>query len=95
MTMQLMPPADGLHPNITVNGRAYSCALGSVLNVPDQDASIMLANGWMAASTGGSGATSARPSSPSKSDEFHDTTLGYLIRFDGKAWRNPHSGAAV
>jgi hypothetical protein len=30
-----------------------------------------------------------------KGQEFHDTTLGFVIRFDGKAWRNPNSGASV
>jgi hypothetical protein len=27
--------------------------------------------------------------------EFFDTTLGYLIKFDGSTWRNPATGAAV
>jgi hypothetical protein len=95
MTMQVMPPADGVHGSIVVNGRSYSCALGSSISVPDQDGLVMLANGWTAASIGGSGATSARPANPKKGQEFHDTTLGFVIRFDGAAWRNPNSGASV
>jgi hypothetical protein len=95
MTMQVMPPADGLHPSIRVNGRDYTCALGSEISVPDCDGAVMLSNGWTAASSGGSGATAARPSNPGRGQHFHDTTLGFVIVFDGKVWRNPNSGAAV
>ena len=95
MTHRLMPPADGAHGSITVNGRAYSCALGSTVDVPDQDAYVMIANGWTTASTGGVGTSAQRPANPKKGDEFHDSTLGFTIKFDGKVWRNPTSGAAV
>jgi hypothetical protein len=94
MTIRVMPPADGLHPAITVSGRPYSCALGSAIDVPDGDAAVMLANGWTKSSDG-VGATAARPANPAKQQQFHDSTLGYNIVFDGKLWRNPTSGAAV
>lgn len=55
----------------------------------------MRANGWVTAATGGVGATAARPATPAKNQQFHDTTLGYNIVFDGKVWRNPTSGAAA
>lgn len=95
MTHRLLPPADGNHPSITVNGRSYTCQLGATIDVPDQDAAVMTANGWTTASIGGAGATTARPASPVKGAEFHDATLGYTVKFDGKVWRNPTSGAAV
>lgn len=95
MTTRVFPPADGLRPAINVNGRAYSCALGSSLDVPDQDAAVMTANGWTAAANGQVGATAARPANPARGQDFHDTTLGKSIRFDGKVWRDPASGAAV
>lgn len=94
MTMRVMPPADGLHPSITVNGRSYTCALGATIDVPDQDGSVMTHNGWIAAAPGAA-ATTARPSAPLKGATFHDTTLGFNIVFDGKVWRNPTSGAQV
>jgi hypothetical protein len=95
MTMRVMPPADGLHPNITVNGRAYSCALGSSIIVPDCDGLVMAANGWTNASFGGSGTTAQRPANPKQGAEYHDETLGKVIRFDGKVWRNLADGSAA
>lgn len=95
MTTRVIPPADGLHPAISVNSRSYTCAQGSYLDVPDQDAQRMAANGWTIVAAGGVGATAARPASPTKGQQFHDTTLGYTIVWDGKVWRNPATGAAV
>ena len=84
MTTRVMPPASGLQPSITVNGRSYTCALGSTLDVPDQDAQIMLANGWTPGTAGQVGATAARPTATAKGLEFHDTTLGKTLIHDGK-----------
>jgi hypothetical protein len=94
MSHQMMPPADGLHPSITVNGRGYTCALGATISVPDHDAAVMMANGWVSTSPGGAGATAVRPNKPSKSLQFFDSDLGYIIIWDGKFWRNS-SGVAV
>jgi hypothetical protein len=94
MTIRVMPPADGLHPSITVFGRAYTCALGSTLDVPVGDAQVMISNGW-STSSDSVGVTATRPSNPAKGQRFHDATLGYDIISDGKVWRNPTSGAAV
>lgn len=93
-THRMMPPASG-PTTIIVNGRTYSCAVGSTIDVPDFDGAIMAANGWVLASVGGAGTTANRPASPLKGAEFHDTTLGYTIKYDGKTWRNPSTGAAV
>jgi hypothetical protein len=93
MTMRLSPPADGLHPAITVNGRSYTCAAGSTLDVPDNDALVMAANGWI--NHGAVAASTARPTNPQKGDAIFDSTLGITIKFDGKVWRSPVNGAAV
>ena len=96
MTQRLLPPASGLSPSIQVKDRVYTCALGSSIDVPDADAAIMVANGWTAAANlGGAGPTAARPANPFRGAEFHDTTLGKNIHFDGKVWRDPTSGAAA
>lgn len=93
--IRLFPPPDGNHPTIAVNGRTYTCAQGATVDVPDFDANVMMANGWTRAASGGVGATTARPANPSNGMQFHDTTLGYTIVWEGKAWRNPATGAAV
>lgn len=93
--IRLMPPVSGQAGSIQVNGRTYACAANSVVDVPDFDASVMMANGWTAAAAGGVGATAARPANPVKNQVFHDTTLNLNIVFDGKTWRNPATGAAA
>lgn len=93
MTMRLSPPADGLHPSMTVNGRSYTCAAAATIDVPDQDAAVLAANGWI--SHGSVSTTAARPANPNKGDTVFDSTLGFTIKFDGKVWRSPVNGAAV
>lgn len=94
MTVRLMPPETAVtSASITVNGRSYTCSVASTIDVPDADALVMRANGWLASATGGVGAT--RPANPKKNTTFHDTSLNINIIFDGKVWRNPNTGAAV
>jgi hypothetical protein len=104
MTMRVFPPASGLRPAIKVNGRDYTCALGSYLDVPDQDAAVMLSNGWTGATSGAgpgglggkTGTTAQRPSAVGiRGADYFDTTLGLVIRSDGMIWRNPATGAAA
>lgn len=95
-TMNLLPPAGptlGTNP-CTVNGRTYSCAVGSVLsNVPDFDGLVLKANGWIpTAST--AGATSARPVNPKVGTVFYDSTLGYNVIYQGNGvWAHHATGA--
>jgi hypothetical protein len=85
--------------NMTVNGRNYAGAPGTVLDVPDMDARILGANGWVEVAA--SGTTAQRPTATSAplsaapSVQFWDTTLSKLIVFDGKTWRDPATGSAV
>lgn len=94
-TMRLMPPSGNFNNPITVNGRTYTCAAGSTLDVPDFDAAVMQANGWTITASGGSGATSARPAKPTVNLQYHDTTLGKIVIWNGKNWIDFSSGAAV
>jgi hypothetical protein len=87
-------PVGGTARTTTVNGRTYVCAAGATLDMPDFDAQVAQANGWVAMA-GGVGATAARPSNPSLGMIFHDTTLNLNIVFEGKSWRNPATGGAV
>lgn len=94
MTTRVLPP-NAAAASITVNGRLYTCAAASFIDVPDHDASIMETNGWTIAAHGGVGATAARPATPQKNQLFFDSTLGYSIKWTGKSWINPANGNVV
>ena len=102
---RMMPPAIVAggpvtsQQSMTVNGRNYSGAPGSVADIPDVDAQVLAANGWV--KVGASGATAQRPTSTSApfkaapGAQYWDTSLSKLIFFDGVAWRDPATGNAV
>jgi hypothetical protein len=92
--IRLFPPSSGPTSH-TVNGRTYSASPGTSIDVPDFDAQVLQANGWTAAAPGGVGTTAQRPVNPAKGAQYHDTTLGLTVTWDGKAWRNPATGSAV
>ena len=94
MTTRVLPP-NAAASSITVNGRFYSCAAGSFIDVPDHDAFIMETNGWTIAAHGGVGVTAARPTTPQKNQLFFDSTLGYSIVWTGASWVNPANGNVV
>lgn len=47
-TVNMIPPSDGQHNSISVNGRTYSSTPGISIPVPDFDAAVLQANGWAA-----------------------------------------------
>jgi hypothetical protein len=91
--IRLMPAGSGKITTMTVNGRAYSCALGATIDVPDFDAFVLGANGWIQVAPVGT--TAQRPAKPGVGNFFHDTTVGKIIIFEGAAWRDPATGTAV
>ena len=91
--IRVMPAGSGKFTTTTVNGRTYSCALGATIDVPDFDAAVLTANGWIQVAPVGT--TSQRPVKPGIGNFFHDTTVGYLVIWEGAAWRNPATGSAV
>lgn len=106
MNIRMMPPASpaqyALTGTMTVNGRQYSAAQGSTLDVPDFDANILEANGWL--HLGSVGPTASRPAADSLPQgiqsigagyRFIDTTLGAAIVFTGLGWVNAVTGAAA
>lgn len=98
MTTRVIPPGDGLHNTIKVNGRTYTGTVGSTLDVPDFDAAVMVSNGWLAVTAGATvGTTAQRPASPTNGMHYVDTTLSQIVIYDtkGKVWVNHISGAAV
>lgn len=101
---RMFPPGSGQQPNIAVNSRAYSAALGGYVDVPDFDAKVMQANGWTrAGTTAFVGPTSNRPVSEAGGQPitpgqlYFDTTLTAPVFWDalGKVWRNVFTGAVA
>jgi hypothetical protein len=92
MTTRVYPTDPYTHP-ITVNGRLYTPANGVSQDVPDHDAAVLTANGWMR--VGLVGTTAQRPAAPANGDRYVDTTVGALLFFDGKDWHQTYSGAAA
>jgi hypothetical protein len=100
--VRLLPPVAATQQTVSVNGRTYSGAPGQVLDVPDFDAGVLAANGWTRVAF--SGPTASRPTANAANGpygvaapgmQFMDTTLGYIVVFNGAEWINPASGAAV
>ena len=94
MTNIKLIPLGGKATTMVANGRTYTCAANVTIDVPDFDAFVLTANGFIAVA-GSVGATSARPTNPGKGQTYHDTTLGLTIVFEGTAWQNPANGAVV
>jgi hypothetical protein len=99
MNIRLLPPVEVAEQTRVVNGRSYTAAPGSTLDVLDSDAQVLMANNWVFVAP--SGPTSARPTgtlglySAAAAQTFFDTTLGKLIVSDGQTWRDPSTGNAV
>ena len=99
MTTRVLPAPRGISP-ILVSGRNYIGVLGTPQDVPDQDAAILGANGWLV--LGLVGTTAQRPLNPQSTPAqpylnqgYYDTTVAAWIAWDGLNWRNIISGAAV
>jgi hypothetical protein len=84
----------GAAASLVINGRAYSVAASSTIDVPNMDAQVCAANGWVKIADG-SGTTAQRPAAPHVGQTYVDTTLGYVVCWEGAAWRNPATAAAV
>jgi hypothetical protein len=101
MNFRMLPSPLLLKQSLVVNGRTYTGAPGTTIDVPDFDAGPLAANGWTKVAL--SGPTTARPTTLTTggqytagvSSQFFDTTLGKLIVFDGAGWRDPATGNAV
>ena len=94
----MIPPGNGKTSN--VNGRTYSASSGGTVSAPDSDANALEANGWIRATNGGSGPTTARPKTLPNGQPinvgfvWNDTTLGYPVMWTGTIWAHPQSGAS-
>jgi hypothetical protein len=98
-----VPTGSATSTTTTTYSRSYTGSPGQVFDIPDGDAQILGAAGWVLVCP--SGPTSARPTTSSldapggyvaaKGVKFFDTTLSQSIVFDGATWRDPATGESV
>jgi hypothetical protein len=93
ITYRFLPPTAVVKQSISANGRVYSAMPGSYVDAPAMDAGVLGANGWCLVA--GSGTTAQRPANPFFGQLYHDNSLGYVIIWEGTAWRQPSTGSAV
>jgi hypothetical protein len=99
MNIRMLGPNNIAQQTRVVNGRSYTLAAGAEMDIIDVDAAILSANGWTWVAQ--SGTTAQRPTgtlgqyNANEGSTFFDTSLGYVIKYAGGAWRNPSTGAAV
>lgn len=89
--IRVFPPSQG--GSITFSGRTYTCAVGSTIDLPQEDAKVLGANGWTIFCLVGT--TAQRPALPARGIMYHDTNLNITIIYEGTVWRNPATGSAV
>lgn len=82
----------GANP-IVVYGRTYTAAIGTSIQVPASDASVLVANGWTRFGRL-SGTTAQRPTSPVRGLTYFDSTVGHIVVYDGATWRD-HDGSSA
>ncbi len=104
MTTRLHASNNVAHQTRTVNGRTYTAVPGTPIDVPDQDARALISNGFReplgSLTVASVGTTAQRPTmgidnARDINTNYIDTTLGVVIFWDGRAWRNIITGAVV
>ncbi len=101
LTRRILPPVAAIKQTVVTNGRTYTGTPGQTFDVPDYDAAVLTANGWIDIAP--SGPTASRPApnattapyTAALGTRYFDTTIAALIVFDGLTWRDPATGAAV
>ena len=94
-------PSANAPKTVAVKGRTYTLALGATpIVVPDWDAFVLLANGWIAAAVDGAGTTAQRPAAnsalgvsvPRTGYMYFDSTVGANVIWNGANWINHATG---
>ena len=85
-------PSANAPKTVVANGRTYTLALGATpVVVPDWDAFVLLANGWLQSASDGAGTVSA----PRVGYEYYDSTVGANVIWNGVNWINHATGATA
>ena len=96
-------PSVSAPKTVVVYGRTYTLAVGSTpILVPEGDAFVLCANGWLKSASDGAGTTAQRPTpvaSPGGGAqtkvgfEYYDSTVGANVIWNGANWINHATGA--
>lgn len=101
---RMLPPPNTsvVRHNMTVQGPSGTTHNGTSSVFVDaelHDARILAANGWISVCNdlnGQVGATTARPTSGLYPGlQFMDTTLGFIVTYNGANWVRPDTGVAA
>lgn len=97
----MFPPIAVALQVVVANGRSYASTPGHAVTVPDMDAGVLAANGWVRVML--TGTTAQRPSSnPTVAPGFtaaigthyYDATIPAVVVFDGATWRGMNGASA-
>lgn len=89
-------PSTTAQLTITIQGRKYTGVVGGTpLIVPDFDAFVLVANGWLRSAKDGAGTTAQRPINPQRGAEYYDSTVGAKVIWNGGSWVNHATGTAA
>jgi hypothetical protein len=89
---EIVMPGDGAANPFTIpvvpgaQTRTYTCAAGSAISVPGEDAQMLRSHGWVGAKNAqilGEGLTSARPAFVLQGQAFTDTAIGATVVYGG------------
>jgi hypothetical protein len=89
--VQVMPPANRTTVTLA-GGRTFTCAYGAAISVPNWVADQLEANGWQQVNAD---TTANRPTGIQAGFLFMDTTLGKVIKYNGKQWHDLLTGNIV
>lgn len=92
-TYRMITPANRAGRMVEVSGRSYQLTPGQMLDVPQHHLEAVGSAG--AELIGPVGTSADRPAQPYRGGVYIDTDLNKMIVFDGHAWRDPVTGAAV
>ncbi|WP_316410513.1 hypothetical protein [Mesoterricola sediminis] len=84
----MLPPQGHGKAYLEYEGRIYDGTPGSPLDVPESDARVLKANGWIPLMEVGA----KRPFNPGRGERFLDLVAGAELVFDGFRWLDALTG---
>ncbi|WP_243301269.1 hypothetical protein [Geothrix oryzisoli] len=90
---RVLPPLSGAFTTMTIEGRTYASRTGAPIDVPVEDARVLVCNSWLL--LGACGPLEARSEQPQIGEAFFENSTDRQLIFDGRRWRDTRTGAEV